>query len=80
MTVALPRQRVRARLSDAASGLLYLSPSIALFGIFLVYPLFRTIYLSFFQTDTQGTPLSYVGGEHYAKLFTSASFWQSIQA
>ncbi|WP_214759679.1 sugar ABC transporter permease [Exiguobacterium sp. s146] len=80
MTVALPRQRVRTRLSDAASGLLYLSPSIALFGIFLVYPLFRTIYLSFFQTDTQGTPLSYVGGEHYAKLFTSASFWQSIQA
>lgn len=80
MTVALPRQRVRARLSDAASGLLYLSPSIALFGIFLVYPLFRTIYLSFFQTDTQGTPLSFVGGAHYEKLFTSASFWQSIQA
>ncbi|TCI29731.1 sugar ABC transporter permease [Exiguobacterium sp. SL-10] len=80
MTVALPRQRIRTRLSDAASGLLYLSPSIALFGIFLVYPLFRTIYLSFFQTDTQGTPLSYVGGEHYAKLFMSASFWQSIQA
>ncbi|TCI57534.1 sugar ABC transporter permease [Exiguobacterium sp. SH1S21] len=80
MTVALPKQRVRAHLSDAAAGVLYLSPSIALFGIFLVYPLFRTIYLSFFRTDTQGTPLSFVGGEHYAKLFTSASFWQSIQA
>ncbi|MCC5891189.1 sugar ABC transporter permease [Exiguobacterium sp.] len=80
MTVALPRQRVKARLSDAASGLLYLSPSIALFGIFLVYPLLRTIYLSFFRTDTQGTPLSFVGAEHYTRLFASASFWQSIQA
>ncbi|WP_024370804.1 carbohydrate ABC transporter permease [Exiguobacterium sp. ZOR0005] len=80
MTVALPRQRVKARLSDAASGLLYLSPSIALFGIFLVYPLLRTIYLSFFRTDTQGTPLEFVGIGHYARLFTSATFWQSVQA
>lgn len=80
MTVALPKQRARSRLSDAVAGILYLLPSIVLFGVFLVYPLFRTIYLSFFRTDTQGTPLSFVGGEHYAKLFTSASFWQSIQA
>ena len=80
MTVALPREKVRTRLSDAASGLLYLSPSIILFGVFLVYPLLRTIYLSFFRTDTQGTPLEFVGVGHYSTLFTSAAFWQSIQA
>ncbi|WP_214744518.1 carbohydrate ABC transporter permease [Exiguobacterium sp. s189] len=80
MTVALPREKVRARLSDAASGLLYLSPSIILFGVFLVYPLLRTMYLSFFRTDTQGTPLEFVGIGHYSSLFTSAAFWQSIQA
>ena len=80
MTVALPREKVRTRLSDAASGLLYLSPSIILFGVFLVYPLLRTIYLSFFRTDTQGTPLDFVGVGHYSTLFTSAAFWQSIQA
>ncbi|MDE0564874.1 sugar ABC transporter permease, partial [Exiguobacterium sp. B2(2022)] len=61
MTVALPREKVRTRMSDAASGLLYLSPSIILFGVFLVYPLLRTMYLSFFRTDTQGTPLEFVG-------------------
>lgn len=80
MTVALPREKVRTRLSDAASGLLYLSPSIVLFGVFLVYPLLRTIYLSFFRTDTQGTPLEFVGVGHYGTLFTSSAFWQSIQA
>lgn len=80
MTGALPREKVRTRLSDAASGLLYLSPSIILFGVFLVYPLLRTIYLSFFRTDTQGTPLEFVGVGHYSTLFTSAAFWQSIQA
>ncbi|WP_214736531.1 sugar ABC transporter permease [Exiguobacterium sp. s162] len=80
MTVALPREKVRTRLSDAASGLLYLSPSIILFGVFLVYPLLRTIYLSFFRTDTQGTPLEFVGVGHYGTLFTSSAFWQSIQA
>ncbi|WP_214742065.1 MULTISPECIES: sugar ABC transporter permease [unclassified Exiguobacterium] len=80
MTVALPRQKVRARLTDAVSGLLYLSPSIILFGVFLVYPLLRTMYLSFFRTDTQGTPLEFVGVGHYSHLFTSAAFWQSIQA
>ncbi len=61
MSVALPRQTIRTRVVDAMSGWLYLTPSIVLFGVFLVYPLFRTIYLSFFQTDTQGTPLSFVG-------------------
>lgn len=80
MTVALPREKVRTRLSDAASGLLYLSPSIILFGVFLVYPLLRTMYLSFFRTDTQGTPLEFVGVGHYSNLFMSAAFWQSIQA
>lgn len=80
MSVALPRQTIRTRVVDAMSGWLYLTPSIVLFGVFLVYPLFRTIYLSFFQTDTQGTPLSFIGTSHYATLFTSPGFWQSVQA
>ena len=80
MSVALPRQTIRTRVVDAMSGWLYLTPSIVLFGVFLVYPLFRTIYLSFFQTDTQGTPLSFVGTSHYATLFASPGFWQSVQA
>ncbi|MBA4535730.1 sugar ABC transporter permease [Bacillus aquiflavi] len=42
--------------------------------------MFRTIYLSFFLTDQQGTPSLFVGLENYAYLFQSDSFRKSLKA
>ncbi|MFS0781280.1 carbohydrate ABC transporter permease [Bacillus sp. 1P06AnD] len=70
----------RTSLFSHFSGWLYLAPSIVLFGIFLVYPLVRTFYLSVFRTDTQGKPLSYIGVDNYSQLFHDSGFWQSVQA
>lgn len=56
----------------------YLAPSILIFGIFLFYPFFRTIYLSFYKTDKMGLPKKFIGLENYSKLLSSASFYNSL--
>ncbi|MES9792017.1 sugar ABC transporter permease, partial [Priestia megaterium] len=51
-------------------GLSYLLPSLLLFGVFLFYPMIKTLYLSLFITDTQGNPLKFVGLQNFSYLFT----------
>ena len=62
------------------TAMLYLLPSLLLFAVFLFYPLFRTIYLSFFITNQQGEANVFVGLENYTYLFQSESFLKSIKA
>jgi len=68
------------RSSNARTALLYLLPSIILFTIFVFYPMFRTIYLSFFLTDQAGEAAIYVGLENYTYLLESSAFLNSIKA
>jgi ABC-type sugar transport system permease subunit len=65
---------------NARTALLYLFPSILLFAVFIFYPMFRTIYLSFFLTDQQGAAALFVGFENYTYLFESKEFQNSIKA
>ncbi|CEA01569.1 sn-glycerol-3-phosphate transport system permease protein UgpA [Metalysinibacillus saudimassiliensis] len=65
---------------EGRSALLYLLPSILLFAVFIFYPMFRTIYLSFFLTDPIGSPVLAVGFDNYVELLTSAQFQNSIKA
>ncbi|CAM3932022.1 sugar ABC transporter permease [Alkalicoccus chagannorensis] len=60
------------------TALLYLLPSLLLFGVFMFYPMFYSLYLSFFFTDAQGDPTTFVGFENYAYLWESASFRRSV--
>jgi sn-glycerol 3-phosphate transport system permease protein len=61
-------------------GLSYLLPSLLLFGVFLFYPMIKTLYLSLFITDTQGNPLKFVGLQNFFYLFTDPNFLQSMKA
>ncbi|WP_338789376.1 sugar ABC transporter permease [Metabacillus sp. FJAT-53654] len=67
-------------LPNVLVGLLYLLPSIILFGFFLFYPMLRTLYLSFFLTDGQGTPITFIGLENFTYLLQSTSFQKSLKA
>ncbi|KYD29261.1 sugar ABC transporter permease [Geobacillus sp. FSL W8-0032] len=60
-------------------GMVYLLPSLLLFGVFLFYPLARTLYLSMFSTNYQGAPIRFVGWAHFAALFQDESFWHSVK-
>lgn len=61
-------------------GILYLLPALLILGIFLFYPMFKTLYYSFFLTNPRGLALSFIGLENYINLFTSKSFLISIRA
>jgi multiple sugar transport system permease protein/sn-glycerol 3-phosphate transport system permease protein len=58
---------------------LYLLPSFILFGLFMFYPMVKSLFLSFFFTDAQGEATAFVGFENYTYLFQSETFRQSVK-
>lgn len=59
------------------SPYVYLVPSLLIFGIFLFYPFFKTIYLSLYKTNKMGQARLFVGFGNYKDLLTSPSFYNS---
>jgi ABC-type sugar transport system permease subunit len=51
-----------------------------LFGIFLIFPIFYSFYLSFFgsPTDYSLSNLEFVGLDNYVRIFTDFQFWWSL--
>lgn len=70
----------RQRMKNLLKGVLFLLPSIILFSAFVFYPMIRTIYLSFFLTNTSGVTTVFVGLENYINLFKSPIFLKNIQS
>jgi sn-glycerol 3-phosphate transport system permease protein len=58
-------------------ALLFLAPSLAVFGVFIFYPLFRTMWLGTRRTDPFGGSRS-VGFDQYADVLQSAQFRKSL--
>lgn len=56
----------------------YLLPSLIIFGIFLFFPFFKTIYLSLYKTNKMGQAKLFVGFGNYMDLFKSKSFYNSL--
>jgi ABC-type sugar transport system permease subunit len=61
-------------------GLLYLFPALIILGVFLFYPMLKTLYYSFFLTSTRGLTIEFLGFENYIELFKSISFLKSMKA
>lgn len=70
----------KQRVKSFTKGMLFLLPSIVLFGAFLFYPLFKTMYLSFFLTNARGETTVFVGLQNYIEMFTSPIFHQSMKS
>jgi ABC-type sugar transport system permease subunit len=70
--------RIRGRGKESLLALLFLFPSIVLFGVFVFYPLVRTFWLGFFTTDFFGGNRQWIGWQQYRDVITSSSFRQSL--
>lgn len=57
----------------------YLIPSLLVFGVFLFYPFFKTVYLSLYKTNKMGQAKLFVGLENYKELLSSPSFLNSLK-
>ena len=70
VNVATGRRPV-ARAGGWLTALAFLAPSLAVFAVFVFWPLVRTVYLSFHGSDIIGRPTLFVGLRQYETLFTS---------
>ena len=66
------------RWRDWPFAVLLLVPSVAVFGVFVFYPLARTIWLGLHQSDPFGISLNYVGLERYQDVLGSKAFRDSL--
>ncbi|MED5018022.1 sugar ABC transporter permease [Paenibacillus chibensis] len=89
ITLASPLTRESKRREGAASlrtsrwkertlAYFFLAPSLLLFGIFLFYPLIKSVYLSLYLTDPQGRVASFAGLDNFKSILTSDIFYNSL--
>ena len=55
-------------------ALAYLLPALAVFGVFIFWPLVKSVLLSVQGTDILGNPSGFVGFVNYSKLFSDEDF------
>jgi sn-glycerol 3-phosphate transport system permease protein len=59
---------------QALAAFAYLLPALAVFGVFVFWPLVKSVVLSVQGTDILGNPSGWVGFVNYAKLFSDPEF------
>ncbi len=75
------RKRKKKTLYEHVEPYLFLLPALLVFGIFLYYPFFKTVYLSTFLTDKYGQAKIFYGLTNYYDILFgkySASFLNSL--
>jgi sn-glycerol 3-phosphate transport system permease protein len=68
----------KERAKEALSAYGFLLPSFLLFGIFLFYPMARSIYFSLHLTDPRGRIALFVGMDNFVDIFTDSAFYVSL--
>lgn len=80
-TLAPPRTpgRKRTVLARRRStlGLIYIAPAAILLGLFFLWPLVRTVYISFFDYPILG-PSTFIGVQNYIEAFQDSDFGQAV--
>lgn len=72
-------QKKRTSLAAVVSPYLYIAPVVVFLAVFTIYPILRSVYLSFFRTDAVFSFMRFVGLDYYREIFSSALFWQVFQ-
>ena len=56
----------------------FLTPSLIFLGVFIFYPLVKTIYYSFYLTNALGEPVKFVGFDNYTMILKDPVFVKSL--
>jgi cellobiose transport system permease protein len=71
------KRKLSQTVRDNISGYLYISPFFIIFGIFGLFPIIYTAFISFHNWDILGSR-EFIGFRNYQLLFTDPLFWKSI--
>ncbi|MDJ0693642.1 sugar ABC transporter permease [Mastigocoleus sp. MO_188.B34] len=64
--------------NDTVSAWVFLAPALVILSIFVLFPIFYLLYLSFTGGSFTSTGTYWVGLKNYRRLFFSPDFWQVI--
>lgn len=73
------KKKSRLTIFNHIAGYGFILPSALILLIFIFYPFFQSIFLSFFRTDSLGNIVSFVGLQNYLELLTSPQFVNSMK-
>ncbi|WXB88046.1 sugar ABC transporter permease [Metabacillus sp. FJAT-53654] len=76
-TVTKSKKTMKQSTKDHISGYLYISPFFIIFGVFGLFPIIFTAYISFHKWNILGTK-EFVGFNNYQLLFTDPLFWKAL--
>ena len=67
------------RLQDTLLIALFLLPALILFLLFVIYPIFRSIYFSLFDWNGLGPAVDFVGLENFKNILTDQVFLKALR-
>ncbi len=71
-----PPRRRKGRKGDVWMALLFLSPTLIVFGIFILFPIGFSFYLSFQNWNLFTSEHQFIGLANYQAVFADPEFWQ----
>ena len=69
---------VPRRLQDTLLIALFLSPALVLFLLFVIYPIFRSLYFSMFDWNGLGPAVDFVGLKNFTDIMTDKVFLKAL--
>ncbi|CAM4245980.1 carbohydrate ABC transporter permease [Vibrio agarivorans] len=75
---SLPSARKKSRVSAKLSPWLFMMPALFIFSVYVIFPIFESISLSFYDWDGLGDK-TWIGLDNYRELFDSEAFYTSLK-
>lgn len=76
--LANPKKGTSQERNEFVWGWIFILPTMVGLIVLNIYPIFKTIYESFFKTGDFGRGNIFIGVENYVKLFGDAEVWQAL--
>lgn len=73
------KSRMRKAWTQYRPGILFLLPALVLYAIFMIYPFFQSIYLSFTDWNGAEPVKNFIGWENYVSLLNDSLLWKSLR-
>jgi raffinose/stachyose/melibiose transport system permease protein len=67
------------RTQDYVTVALFLLPAVILFALFLIYPIFRSVYYSLFNWNGLGPATKFIGLNNFKQILTDQVFMKAIE-
>jgi multiple sugar transport system permease protein len=68
----------RTKRSGLLPGLLFLSPTLIVFSVFVLFPVFFSFFLSFHTWNMFGATHAFVGLDNYGRVLSNPEFWSVL--